>query len=35
MRLLESVAEYRAAHVRHNSNGPTHTAVWITVLDPN
>jgi hypothetical protein len=35
MRLLESVAEYRAAYVGQYSNGPTHTAVWITVLDPN
>jgi hypothetical protein len=34
MRLLEAIAVYRAAHVRHNSNGPTHTAVWITVLYP-
>jgi hypothetical protein len=35
MRLLEAIAVYRAAHVRHNTNGPNHTAVWIAVLDPN
>jgi hypothetical protein len=35
MRLLGAVAEYRAAHVGHNTNGPNHTAVLISVLDPN